>query len=127
MVPQVKSGFAARDDKPADVEGFGCLLNRRRGLIVGQFPHQGKDDVGVGAVVVLLGLSDLHYLEAIGRRTSNVHQQTLDGRAGSLDQFRMHPVVRLDGCWDSGDDSVHLQSPHCLEGWQPSWILIKAG
>jgi hypothetical protein len=85
-------------------------------LIATQFPHQGEHDVGVGAVVVLLGLPDLHCLEAVGRRTPDVDQQAVDGGAGPLDHLGMHSVVHLDGCWESGGDSVHLQPPHCLEG-----------
>ena len=84
---------AAGDDKPMDVEGFCCLLDRGQGLIAGQFPHQGEDDVGVGAVVVLLGLPDLHYLEAVGRRTPDVHQQTIDRRASPLDQLGLEATA----------------------------------
>ena len=44
---------AAGNGKAAYVEGFCCHLHRGWRLIASQLPHQGKDDVGVGAVVVL--------------------------------------------------------------------------
>ncbi len=44
---------SAGDDESADIEDCCCLLHRRRGLITEQLLHDGKDDVGVGAVVVL--------------------------------------------------------------------------
>jgi hypothetical protein len=50
---RLNQDVAAGDDEAADIESFCCQLRRGWRLIASQLPHQRKDDVGVGAVVVL--------------------------------------------------------------------------
>ena len=45
---------AAGDFEAAYIESFRCRLRRGWRLIASQLPHQRKDDVSIGAVVVLL-------------------------------------------------------------------------
>jgi hypothetical protein len=74
-----------------------CPIEGR--LVAGQFPHR-EDDVGIGAVVVLLPQTSTVW------KPSVVHARrgpaNLDG-VPALDHsacIRRH----LDGCWDCGDD-----------------------
>src|SRR4051794_26317965 len=65
----------AWNDKPVDLEDFGCLLDRRSRLVARQLLHQRKDDLGVGTVIGLLGLPHLHHLEPIGSCPPDVPRQ----------------------------------------------------
>jgi hypothetical protein len=50
---RLNQDVAAGDDEAVYIESFRCRLRRGCTLIASQLPHQRKDDVGVGAVIVL--------------------------------------------------------------------------
>jgi hypothetical protein len=50
---RLNQDVAAGDFEAAYIERFRSRLRRAWRLITSQFPHQGKDKVGVGAIVVL--------------------------------------------------------------------------
>jgi hypothetical protein len=50
---RLNQDVAAGDFEAAYVERFRSRLRRAWRLITSQFPHQGKDKVGIGAIVVL--------------------------------------------------------------------------